>query len=493
MLICFGQKIPLADGGSRMIFDVDANRNKQPPGRQTMSKAVVNPKRVRQIKAGTVGLGPVVYWMSRDQRLADNWALLYAQQIATEHKMPLAIVFCLVPEYLGATIRQYDFMLKGLQEVETAANKRGTPFILLTGSPEVEIPRFARRHKIGAVVADFSPLRVNRQWQQEVARQLSVPFFAVDAHNIVPCWVASDKQEYAAYTLRPKLRRLLPEFLEEFPPPRKHPFAWQATAPQTDWQRAYKTLKVDKDVAAIEWLRPGEKAANRQLDAFASNQLAVYDAARNDPNAGGQSNLSPYLHFGQIAAQRVALTVQRHDRNLKSQEAFLEELIVRRELADNFCLYNDVYDRFEGFPPWAQKTLDEHRGDPRTHRYSQEQFERAGTHDELWNAAQMEMVQTGKMHGYLRMYWAKKILEWTTCPEEAMEVAISLNDKYELDGRDPNGYAGIAWSVGGVHDRAWFERDIFGKIRYMSRSGCERKFDVKAYIARHLPNAKGKR
>ncbi|UCC44627.1 MAG: deoxyribodipyrimidine photolyase, partial [Candidatus Zixiibacteriota bacterium] len=226
----------------------------------------------------------------------------------------------------------------------------------------------------------------------------------------------------------------------------------------------------------------GETAAHRKLEKFLKDRLPEYNDQRNDPTRVGQSGLSPYLHFGQISAQRVALTVQQHDSHIASQESFLEELIVRRELADNFCYYNDRYDSFESFPGWARITLNEHRADPRPFLYSRDTLEAAATHDDLWNAAQTEMVATGKMHGYLRMYWAKKILEWSPTPEEALSRATFLNNRYELDGNDPNGYAGIAWSLGGVHDRAWREREIFGKIRYMSYSGCKRKFAVGDYV-----------
>jgi len=207
-------------------------------------------------------------------------------------------------------------------------------------------------------------------------------------------------------------------------------------------------------------------------------------------NQKGQSNLSPYLHFGQISAQRIALEVRKARLDPEAQKAFLEELIIRRELSDNYCYYNPDYDRPSGFPAWAQKTQATHQDDRREYDYSSEQLEKAQTHDPLWNAAQMEMVHKGKMHGYMRMYWAKKILEWTKSPEEAQRIAITLNDKYELDGRDPNGYTGIAWSIGGVHDRAWGERPVFGKIRYMSYNGSKSKFDVKGYIADNLAKAK---
>jgi deoxyribodipyrimidine photo-lyase len=189
------------------------------------------------------------------------------------------------------------------------------------------------------------------------------------------------------------------------------------------------------------------------------------------------------LHYGHISAQRVALAVQsRPGTRTDEKQAFLEELIVRKELTDNFCFYNDKYDRLSGAPEWAQETLRKHTDDKREHIYTKDEFENAQTHDELWNASQMEMKKTGKMHGYMRMYWGKKILEWTNTPQYALKVAIELNDRYELDGRDPNGYVGCMWSIAGVHDRAWQERDIYGKVRYMSRSGCERKFDTQEYI-----------
>ena len=218
------------------------------------------------------------------------------------------------------------------------------------------------------------------------------------------------------------------------------------------------------------------------LETFIQKKLNRYNDQRNDPNEDGQSDLSPYLHFGQISAQYIALRVEKSSAPENDKVAFLEELIVRRELADNYCYYNPHYDSYEGFPDWAKQTLEEHTNDKREYLYSNEELENGKTHDEIWNTAQKEMVQKGKMHGYMRMYWAKKILEWTKTPKEAMEIAVYLNDKYELDGRDPNGYVGCAWSIGGVHDRAWFERPIFGKIRYMNANGLKRKFDVEQYL-----------
>ncbi len=424
--------------------------------------------------------------MSRDQRTQDNWALVYAQDLAVRAKAPLIVVFCLVPEFLGAPLRPYAFMLEGLRGVESDLVKRRITFQLLRGNPEEELPRFIQTVQAGALVADFDPLQLKRLWKSGIAQRIEIPFYEVDAHNIVPCWVASPKQEYGAYTLRPKIHRVLFEFLEDIPPLRRHPFFFKETPRETDWLQVMKALKADPAVSPVKEFPPGEKAARQALKSFIQRRLTSYEANRNDPLTNGQSGLSPYLHFGQMAAQRVVREVQQSAVPVQSQKTFLEELIVRRELADNFCFYNPRYDRVDGFPAWAQATLDRHRRDPRDYLYTPEQLEQARTHDDLWNAAQREMVRTGKMHGYLRMYWAKKILEWTPSPEDALKIAIALNDRYALDGRDPNGYTGIAWSLGGVHDRPWGERKVFGLIRTMSTNGCKSKFDVKAYIRKHL-------
>jgi deoxyribodipyrimidine photo-lyase len=312
---------------------------------------------------------------------------------------------------------------------------------------------------------------------------LHIPYIEVDAHNIVPVWTASPKLEYGAYTIRPKILRLLPEFLDDFPVIARHPYTTAVTVPAAKWERVAAALRVDMHVGGAPSCEPGETAARAMLDEFIAGRLPAYGAHHSDPTKDVLSHLSPYLHFGHISAQRIALEVQRLPETPSTAD-FLEELIVRRELADNFCQYNERYDSFEAFPAWAKQSLTMHRGDTRTHLYTLDQFECAGTHDPLWNAAQQEMVTTGRMHGYMRMYWAKKILEWSESPEEAIMIALYLNDRYELDGRDPNGYTGIAWSIGGVHDRAWFDRPVYGKIRYMNANGCARKFDVQQYCSR---------
>ncbi len=446
----------------------------------------MNSERIRLLQNGTECNGPVIYWMSRDQRVHDNWALIFAQELAKENKKPLLVFFNLVTDFLEATIRQYGFMLKGLQEVESELSKYNIPFFLLKGNPETEIPEFIKNHSASILVSDFDPLRIKRIWKKEIAKKIEIPFYEVDAHNIVPCLHVSKKVEFAAYTIRPKIHKLLPEFLDEFSSIKKMRAIESLTSDKIDWEKVVASLKINKEVKEVSWVKSGESAASLLFKDFLENKFERYSEDRNDPNKNALSNLSPYLHFGQISAQRVALTVQQLYQKNPSAETFLEELIVRRELSDNFCYFNLKYDSFDGFHDWAKESHNKHRKDKREFVYSLEKFERAKTHEDLWNAAQKELINTGKMHGYMRMYWAKKILEWSKSPEEALRIAIYLNDKYELDGRDPNGYVGCAWSIGGVHDRAWAERPVYGKIRYMNRNGAARKFDINSYISKFI-------
>lgn len=467
----------------------------------------MHPDRARSLNERPPSVGPVLYWMDRDMRLQDNWALIRARELAAD--APLLIAYNLVPAFLSGGKRQLAFKLGALKELERDARALGIAFVVLcdedgTSSPTL-ISSLVRKHGVGTVVTDFSPLRIQRAWKAEVAKLLPCPLIEVDAHNTVPAWVASPKHEFAAYTIRPKLHKLLPTYLTEFPELRS--CTSSLTVPVVDWGPMEEMLDGFADTVRFV---PGEAAAHAELESFLKERFSRYAEDRNDALADGQSDLSPYLHYGMLSAARAALSVcalvdapieeiLSASRNKAKVEegktlslidhagAFLEELIVRRELSDNFCLYNSSYDSYEGFPDWAKRSYDTHRGDPREYVYTIEEFEKGQTHDPLWNAAQQEMIVSGKMHGYMRMYWAKKILEWTPNPETAMAVAIALNDRYELDGRDPNGYAGIAWSIGGVHDRAWFTRPIFGQIRYMARSGADKKFDTKAYIEKWSP------
>ncbi|XP_023952034.1 deoxyribodipyrimidine photo-lyase [Bicyclus anynana] len=450
-----------------------------------------NKKRVRiisQEQEVADGCEGIVYWMSRDSRVQDNWAFLFAQKLALKNEVPLHVCFCLIAKYLDASVRQFHFLIKGLEKVAAECKKLNISFHLLEGSGADALPQWIIDHKIGAVVCDFNPLRVPMGWVEGAKKKFkkNIPLIQVDAHNIVPCWVASDKQEYSARTIRNKINSKLDEYLTEFPPVIKHPHTSQFEPEPIDWDEAIESREADKSVGPVTWAAPGYDCAARVVKSFLDVRLKIFATKRNDPTLDALSNLSPWFHFGQISVQRVALCVQQYKKQYtESVNAFLEEAIVRRELADNYCFYCEHYDSIQGASAWAQKTLDIHRKDKRSHIYTLEQLSKAQTHDDLWNSAQIQMVKEGKMHGFLRMYWCKKILEWTPSPEDALKYAIYLNDHYSVDGRDPNGYVGCMWSICGVHDQGWAERAVFGKVRYMNYDGCKRKFSVPAFVARY--------
>lgn len=450
--------------------------------------AEVDSRRTLRLAPGSEGSrprpGPVVYWLHRDMRAADNWGLLLAQRLALDADRPLAVVFALTAHYPGATWRHYAFLVRGLEGTARRLAALGIPFFLLSGHPPSEVLGFLARHQAAAVVTDFDPLRWKQAWCHQVARTAHIPLWEVDSRNVVPCRLVSDKREYMARTLRPKLHRLLPEFLTPIPALRPHAVAWPGSPSEPDWATALARCGADRQVGEVADISPGEEAAATALETFVTHGLPGYAQGRNDPNRDQVSGLSPYLHFGQLSAQRVALTVASSPAPEEDREAFLEQLLVRRELADNFCLHTPAYDGMEGFSEWSRRTLEEHRGDPRPALYSLEDLTAGRTHDPLWNAAQAQMVATGRMHGWLRMYWAKQIPLWSAGPEEALARGIALNDRFLLDGRDSNGYTGLAWAMGGVHDRPWSPRPVMGTIRAMTLAGARRKFDVAGFVRR---------
>jgi len=449
---------------------------------------MVDIRRIRVRNTKSVQQGGVAYWMQRDQRVQDNWALLYAQEESLKVNETFSVVFNLVPTFGTTTLRHYDFMFRGLKEVEEELQALSIPFILLQGEPTKTIPAFVKEHGIGQIITDFNPLRFTDLWRQKIANCIDVRFSEVDAHNIVPCWIASPKEEFAAYTFRPKIHKILGEFLTVFPKVQKQSIVRGFTSNSIQCGELHASHMTNETVLPISWIRDGGKEGRKNLKDFCDHRLEQYSTKRNDPNENFLSHLSPYLHFGQISTQRVALEVQGSDVPKEAKDTYLEELIVRRELADNYCFYNTNYDTVAGAHAWAQKSIKEHVSDVREFIYTKEEFEKAKTHDDLWNAAQVQMVREGKMHGFMRMYWAKKILEWTPDVQTAIDIALYLNDTYELDGTDPNGVVGVMWSICGVHDRAWTERPVFGKIRYMNYNGCKRKFDVKAYVEKYINN-----
>ncbi|XP_054739139.1 deoxyribodipyrimidine photo-lyase-like isoform X2 [Anastrepha obliqua] len=438
---------------------------------RSISEFHFNKKRVRVLssenKVSESRCGGILYWMSRDARVQDNWALLFAQRLALKFELPLLIVFCLEPSSPHITLRYYKFLLGGLEEVERECRQICIPFHLCLGPVDECLPKMVRLRNISAIVCDFDPLREAQLRVEKVKLALpaDVPFTQVDAHNVVPLWVTSDKQEFVPYFMRRRIYPRLEEYLTEFPPVIEHPYnkcEMDSSETPVDWELVLASLQSDHSVDAVEWALPGYTAGCSQLQSFCATRLPIYSEKRNDPTVNALSGLSPWLHFGQISTQRCVLEVMRHTANYKaSVEAFYEEAIIRRELADNFCYYNKNYDNLKA------------------------EFEQAHTHDDLWNAAQIQLVREGKMHSFLRVYWAKKILEWSSTPELALEFAIYLNDKYSLDGRDPSGYVGCMGAIGGLHDHAYRSRPIFGKVGYMNYKGCQRKFDVAAFVARY--------
>ena len=432
--------------------------------------------------------GCICYIMSRDQRVRDNAALLAAQHDALDRELPLVVLFRLYPTVTNRVRQQYKFMLDGLVEVESRLQELNIPLLVTSD----ELVDAIHNLNPAAVYMDYSPLRGPQALRRKIAANVEIPCYEVDTHNVIPVWVTSDKQEYAARTIRPKIHRQLDDYLAEPEQVDEHPYDVTMTT-ENDWSSIWNHVVVEKPGEYDPPFEPGEDAARDALERFIEERLSGYHEERNDPVLDGQSDLSPYLHFGQLASLRAALNVrafaEEHpddERIKESSAAFIEQAIVRKELADNFCHYNDDYDTWNGLPDWAKKTLNEHRNDPREYLYDLDEFESAATHDPAWNAAQTQMMRTGKMHNYMRMYWAKKILEWTPDPESAIEIAVTLNDRYELDGYDPNGYANILWSIGGLHDRPWQERPVYGKIRYMNFNGLKRKFDIERYMERWL-------
>nr|CAH8827175.1 unnamed protein product [Trichobilharzia regenti] len=486
-------------------------------------------------KSNEVGRGGVLYWMSRDQRVQDNWAFLYAQRLALKFEVPLQVCFCLVPAYQADTLRHFKFMIGGLAEVEQECLSLNIPFHLLNAAEHgvniedvssgckfrwsdenalsnqteriqteflydenvaTAVVNLVKSLNIGCLITDFCPLRAPRSWVKKVVQEMPtfIPFCEIDAHNIVPVWCGSDKREYSARTIRTKLFAQSSVYLTEFPPIIKHPYTSENTPnppPIIDWETVLSKYVGDKSVKPVDWAIPGTQAGFNVLYKFIEKRLEKFDPHRSNVANPALSGLSPWLHFGQISPQRAVLEVVAVQKQYgRSADIFIEECFNRRELADNFCFYTPMYDSIQGAYEWARETLMKHATDKRDPAYTKLQMENAQTADDLWNAAQRQLVRKGKMHWFLRQYWAKKILEWCAeGPEAAIQIAVYLNDRYSLDGTDPNGYVGIMWAICGIHDQGWSERPIFGKIRYMNYKGASRKFSVPTFVARYPKNS----
>ena len=449
-----------------------------------MATRQIREERVRDLNEEDVRDGDYVqYWMQSSQRAEQNHALEYAVKRANDLGQRLLVVFGLTDDYPEANLRHYAFMLEGLEDAQEALARRGIKMVVRRGSPDEVAIDAAKDASL--VVTDRGYLRPQRRWRERVAREAGCLVTQVESDVVVPVELASGKQEHAARTLRPKIGEYLQDFLVELTPTEVEKQSTNLPAEGLDLSNIGEVLDgmdLDRSVGALGHLyKGGTSEAKKLFRRFLKNRFDGYVEHRNQPQTDDVSHMSKYLHFGHISPIWLALEARQSKTSNDNIESFVEELVVRRELSMNFVFYNDDYDSFSNLPGWAKETLREHKDDEREHVYTRKQLENAQTHDEYWNAAMREMVYTGYMHNYMRMYWGKKILEWSNTPEHAYRTTLYLNNKYFLDGRDPNSYANVAW-VFGQHDRGWTERQVFGKVRYMSAGGLKRKTKPDQYV-----------
>jgi deoxyribodipyrimidine photo-lyase len=444
----------------------------------------IREERVRDLNEEVVSDGDyVLYWMQSSQRAEQNHALEYAVQRANELDQRLLVVFGITDDYPEANLRHYTFMLEGLKDAQETLKGRGIKMVVREGSPDGVAIEAGKNASL--IVTDRGYMRPQKRWREKVAREVGCLVTQVESDVVVPVEFASSKQEHAARTLRPRIGEYLEDFLVALTPTKveKQSTNMQANGLDlSDIGGVLDGMDLDRSVSALShFYTGGTSEAKKMFRRFLQNSFDGYVEHRNQPQTNDVSHMSKYLHFGHISPIWLALEARRSETRKDNIESFVEELVVRRELSMNFVFYNDDYDSFSNLPGWAKETLREHKDDKREHVYTTEQLENAQTHDEYWNAAMREMVYTGYMHNYMRMYWGKKILEWSNTPEHAYRTTLYLNNKYFLDGRDPNSFANVAW-VFGQHDRGWTEREVFGKVRYMSAGGLERKTKPEQYI-----------
>ncbi len=429
----------------------------------------------------------VVYWMQRAERGVDNHAVNLAVSIANYLKLPLVVYFAGISNFPHANLRHYVFLQQGLPDIEHDLAARNITF-LMRRAPHESHERLLADVQAAICIGDENPMREPERWRADLAKKLRIPFWTVDTDVLVPTKIFG-KAMYAAYTMRPRLYQLVPHFLVPYENPHAEipwhrPKGFQSDDVHADITAGWTHL--DRSVKPVAFWQGGTHAGLKQLERFTSTLLKNYIVDRNKPETDGTSSMSPYLHYGHVGPQTICLAVQAAaaaDPTLtKAKESYFNEILAWRELSINFVRYQQDYDQPTCAEDWAKRTIAEHDPDKRETLYTVDQLEHAQTHDPLWNAAQQQMVHHGWMHNYMRMFWAKKILEWTPNVEAAQQAAVYLNDKYFLDGRDPNGYSGIAWAILGKFDRPWGSRAVFGKRRYMSGASTGRKFDAKKYI-----------
>ncbi len=431
----------------------------------------------------------VLYWAQMNRRVDANHSLLYAAEIANRHRLPVLYYEELTYSYQYANDRLHTFVLQGVPETAKRLKKAGIGYVFYlrrnAQSPNDIFYQLAK--DAAAVVTDDYPLFLARDHNSRVPGKLDIAYYVVDSSCVVPMSQIQTRQ-YGAYTIRPRITRLLPKFLQA-PDPLRVERRFKEAIPsfhvpvrEGEIRELVRSCEIDHSISPSLSFEGGRLAAERLLQFFLENNLKRFDRDRNEPAEHATSHMSPYLHFGQISSLEIALAVKEHAaRHHLMADGYLEELIVRRELSFNYVGYVERPERLENLPDWARQTMKKHAGDKRNPLYMPKQLEGAETYDDLWNATQKEMMLRGKIHGYYRMYWGKKVLEWLPTYQSAVDWMIDTHGRYALDGRDPNTYTNILWCFG-LHDRAWGERPIFGKIRYMSGDSTRRKTNAKAYI-----------
>lgn len=431
----------------------------------------------------------VLYWMQMFKRVENNHSLIYAIRQANELKLRLVVYEGLKYYYPWASDRIHTFILEGVEEKKKAFEKLGIRYIFYLqkdkSAPKQTVAKLAKNAAL--IVTDDFPCFIIPQHNERISARAKVPVFAVDSNGIIPM-SKFEKEEYGAYTIRPKIKKLLDNYLKPLPDEKViiksldlHVDCPETPVTAATISKLVSDCDIDHSIKASEYYHGGTRNGRKRLNQFVSEILPDYETARNKPNVDGSSRLSPYLHFGFLSPLEIALAVCDADAPQGAKDAYLEELIVRRDLSYNFTRHNSKYESLESLPAWVQKTMREHAGDERQFLYTLEELEAGQTHDELWNAAQREMVVTGEMHNYVRMLWGKNVIAWSPSYEVAFETLVHLNNKYCLDGRNPNSYAGILWCFG-KHDRPWMERPVFGMMRYMTSGSTGKKFDSKKYI-----------
>jgi deoxyribodipyrimidine photo-lyase len=463
----------------------------------------------------------VLYWMTAYRRCHHNFALQRAVQWSQRLQRPLVILDALRVGYRWNSDRFHRFIIDGMRDNAAAVHGRRLfhyPYIEpRAGAGQGLLERLAGDACV--VVADDFPCFFHPRMYRAVGPRLPVLTELVDSNGLMPMR-ALERTFTVAHSYRRHIQKTLLPHLDQLPvedptlilgdgPAVEIPAEIRRQWPVADlsaWalqaDRLVAQLPIDHSVRATE-LVGGQRAAAEVWARFLANRLEGYGEARNEPEQTGSTQLSPYLHFGHISAAQMFRDLMHRERwqpehcqppngsasgfwNVSPDtEALLDQLLVWRELGFNFCQREPNYDRFESLPAWAQQTLLEHAADPRQPCYQLSDFEHARTHDPLWNAAQRQLLREGRIHNYLRMLWGKKILHWSASPTDALEILIELNNKYALDGRNPNSYSGIFWTLG-RYDRAWGpERPIFGKVRYMTSDSTQRKFKVSRYLQRY--------